>query len=546
MRNRAVVSAALLLLAAGCARCSPSAGPAPERFLPSGEPAIVVPRLGAAQDQARPLVATVLSFAAAADLAQTLQALREQLGFDPLDAKGLEGAGLDLARGAALSLTPGSPPLLVLPVGDRDRLDALVARLARDRLGAGERGTAEAGGAAVTIYRAGASGPPALSLLHHEGTALVTTGADGPALVAAAAARARGAAPGRAGGGSAATRDGALADDPAFVRARAALWQDAALVAFAPPAARALAGAPLARDGVALGVSASGTRLAMRGVVLLPSERHAFWRETLAPAAGAPAAVAHLPADAFLVGRYEGDLPTVARRVLPLSGAAAALRRSGMELERDLLGLLAPGAAAAVSLAPTFEVAAASRASQLGAGDPFRLVHVVAALEVKDGERTAAALDRLARSATALGLTASAPGAGGPVRRWRFARGAAELELALEGRRLLVGGGAGRLDALLAGAGPAYAAPSEASRRALSGGAAGGVVDFGRLVASFRALPPQAYGTGPDAFVMRSLADRLVEPASRLVAASARLDLADGAAVVDLTVEARPAGAEAR
>jgi hypothetical protein len=59
-------------------------------------------------------------------------------------------------------------------------------------------------------------------------------------------------------------------------------------------------------------------------------------------------------------------------------------------------------------------------------------------------------------------------------------------------------------------------------------------------VASFRALPPAAYGTGPDAFVMRSLAERVVEPASRLVAASLRVSLAEGAARLDLTVDARP------
>jgi len=63
-------------------------------------------------------------------------------------------------------------------------------------------------------------------------------------------------------------------------------------------------------------------------------------------------------------------------------------------------------------------------------------------------------------------------------------------------------------------------------------------VDFPGLVRRVRELPPEAFGTGPDGFVMRALVDRFLEPASHLAAASLRLEVIPGAARIDLAVEA--------
>jgi hypothetical protein len=60
-------------------------------------------------------------------------------------------------------------------------------------------------------------------------------------------------------------------------------------------------------------------------------------------------------------------------------------------------------------------------------------------------------------------------------------------------------------------------------------------------VASVQALPDEAYGTGPNAFVMRSLADRFLEPASRVQAVALRFDLLPAAALFDLEIEGRQA-----
>src|SRR6266568_630738 len=149
---RATLLAALALL--GCARCGPPPSP-PERFLAGSTAlAVIVPRLGAAQEQAAALLATAGTFPAAADLAEALPALRAQLGFDPLQPPGAAEAGLDPEGGLAIALAPGQPPLLVLPARDAGRLEATVARLAADRLGARRREVVRAGGREVITFHA--------------------------------------------------------------------------------------------------------------------------------------------------------------------------------------------------------------------------------------------------------------------------------------------------------------------------------------------------------------------------------------------------------
>lgn len=528
MRMGRAMAAALLLVATACSRREAPAPP--ERYLPAdASVAIVVPVLRDAQSQAAPLLATVLSFPAASGAGEALRAIRDQLGFDPLDPGGAASAGLDPARGAALALGPGAPPLLVLPVGDAQRLGALVARLARDRLGAGRRVEVEAAGRRVTVFTQREGAPPALALLVVRGSALLSSGPGGALRVSSSA-------------GTPEARS--LGSDPAFRRARTALEPGGVAFAFTPAGSPATAGHPLARDGAALAVSGSAARLDVRAALLLGPERLAYWREALA--GGAQAArqdLTRLPRDAFLAGRYDGDTATAGRRLLPhLAPVAEALRRAGLDPERDVLDLLAPGGAVALALAPTFQVAAVSRAAELGPQDPFRLVHLSAVVSVKDGARVAALLDRLARARPPTFRVVANRGSGGR-RTWSVLHGGVKLDLALDGSRLLVAGGPGVLEALAGReAAQAYSAPTEAARAAMAGGAGAAVLDLGQLVTSFRALPPEAYGTGPDAFVMRSLADRVIDPASRLLATSLQLELGADAALLHLVLEAKPPG----
>jgi hypothetical protein len=124
---------------------------------------------------------------------------------------------------------------------------------------------------------------------------------------------------------------------------------------------------------------------------------------------------------------------------------------------------------------------------------------------------------------------------------WTIAWGKSQLGLALAGDRLLVAGGAPRLAALEARAagGPGYEAPVPSAATALRSGLGGAVLDVAHLARSVEALPEEAYGTGPNAVVMRSLVNRYLEPAGAIAAVALRLELAPGAVIVDLDVEGR-------
>jgi hypothetical protein len=531
MRSRVLPVLAAAALATGCARCGRPPEPPPERWLPAATGAALVPRLGDAAAELGGLLQALVAIPAASGIAEPYAALKQQLGLDPLDPAGLAAAGLDPDRGAGLS--GEAQALAVLPVADAARLDALLARLARDRLGAGIRTEERQSAASLVVFRQAAGGPAALCYALVQRTALLSAGPGSPALVAAAVAR---------------PAPASLGADPTFARARQALGDGVSILTYAPPASPALAEARFLRDGAALGIRTGARGLELRLAILLSAERDEVWRE-VAGGEGAAAAgkgeLARLPADAFAALRFGGDPAALGRRLsYAVDGrAAAALRAAGFDLRQDLFDLLAPGAAVGLTLAPTFQVAAVARGPSWAAGaeDPFRLVHLSAVARVRDPARLRAALDRVA--------AAKAPGAPkGPrpltVRPrpdgtpgWRLAEGASALDLALSGDLLLVGGGAGRLDALLAAPG-GWKPPTPGAAAALAAGGVGAALDFGALVKAVRALPPEAFGTGPDGFVMRALADRFLDPASRLSAGAASLRVGAGVARVDLSIEA--------
>src|SRR5512133_652113 len=162
-------------------------GAPPERWVPAGvRLAVVVPEAGRAARELAALHATLSAFPGAGDLATVRGALAAQLGFDPLDPDALADAGLDRRRGAALALTgrdAGAPPLLVLPVKDAPKLEGLLARLARDRLGAETRTAESHGAATAVVFRRAPGAPAALAYAIVDRTALVAPGPSGPAAV---------------------------------------------------------------------------------------------------------------------------------------------------------------------------------------------------------------------------------------------------------------------------------------------------------------------------------------------------------------------------
>ncbi len=527
--RRASLALAAFLTISGCRR--EAGGPPPERWLPAdGSAAVVIPELGQAARQLGAVYRTAATVPAAAALVDAYAAVKGQLGFDPLDPKGLREAGLDPAGGAALSYARGRQAVAVLPVADLDRFDATARRLARDRMGAGQRVVAQGGGRQVVTFRPRASAPAALAYAMAGRFALVATGAGSPAAVAAVA-----------GLGEA----GSLWKSTAWTEALAALGPGQTAVGFAPAHSPALADFPAACDGAALAVRGSMSGLGVRLVLPLAPDRVPGWAALAGPgsdparAAGLEEAQLVAP-DAALAIRWGGDLAALWHRAhhrLParLAGALASAR---LDLERELLSGLAPGAALSLSIAPTFTLAEfASPSVDLRRADPFHLVRLEIAARVRDPQRVRAFSARVARAAPRWGARVVSRGA-----TWTLAYGKGQLGWSLQGERLLVAGGPGRLEALQrrAAQGPGRLQAGGSSTMAgLAGGVGAAVLDVEELVRSVRALPDEAYGTGPNAFVMRSLADRFLEPASRLRVATLHFDLLPTAALLDLEVEGR-------
>lgn len=506
-------------------------GPPPERFVPAdATAAVIVGETGRAARELAALHETISGFPGAGGIAGARGALAAQLGFDPLDPDALADAGVDARRGAAIATLvrrvgaeTASPRLVVLPARDVAKLEGLLARLARDRLGATERSAEVRGGVAVTVLRTPGSRAPALAYAIAEATALVCTGPAGPALVAEAAAL---------------RPEASLSAAHAWGVARRALGDDLAASVFVPPGSPLLGGAwPLA-DGVAVGVNAARGRLLARTAMLLGAREPSF--RALAAGGAAKALVERLDPQAPLAARWDGDLDALGQKLVPMLPARerARLAARGVDPARDLFGVLAPGAAVALSLAPGLELAGLS--GETFRDDPLRVFAFEAILPVREAAAAAAASDALER-----GRARAKPQARPRVHRLRTGSGEIAWIVDDAAKRIVAAGGPpGRLDALLArlqGDTEGFDPPTRAAEAALSGGLGGAVVNAPRLVASVRALPDAAFGTGPTGFVVRSVVDRIVDPAARLAAVSLRADLAEGALVVALEVEAQAA-----
>jgi hypothetical protein len=514
---------AVLLLAGGCSRCgAPAAGPPVERWVPSSVAGVVlVPRLGEAARQAAALHGTLASLPGQYELQGARGALAAQLSFDPLDPASMSGAGLDPERGLAVAelARPGDDqagqPLLVVAVGDAARFSTVVDRLARERLGAGERGLENANGKPVEVWRRAAGEPALLAATAVEGCALVSAGPDGPAAVKAALAL---------------DPSLSLAQSPAWQRARAALGDAAPVLVFVPPGAVAVPGSPAA-DGLAAGLSATARSVRLVAVALLGAGEPRF-RPLAGPGPGRGGATSLEPAT-VLAARISAS-PAAALALLAPRPAAGqqpdALQRLAGALALPALAeALEPPIEVGLALAPDADVGAALAAP--GELEPLRLFHAELAAGVKAGARLEPVLDELAKAA----------GGAGKGGRWRIPAGKAEVAVALAGQRLLVAAGpAGRIEPLVArGAGLGWKAPTPAAAEALAGGLGGLVLDGANLVKAVKALPPEAFGSGPDAVVARSLAEKLTAPGTGGTV-SLRADLPAGALRLTVEVELAP------
>ena len=528
MRRALAVALCSSLLLAGCGRKREY--PPPDRYVPADASlAVLVPTLGTAARQAGALYRTIAQAPQAVQLAEAHAALKAQLGFDPLDPRGMEQAGVDPAGAAAASLGSGSPAVLVLPVLDLARLDATLARLARDRMGATQRVTLQVRGVEVVTFRREGKGPAAIAYASIGPHVLLASGPDAPEAVATAATL---------------PEERSLWKSPFAAGAREALGQGWLATVLAPAGSPALADVRVARDGAALGVRAEAAQLGLRLALLLSPEREAWWKALRGEGTVDEGAVALLPPEAALLLRWSGDPAEAARRLEPWYPPAVkqALAAQRLDPVTTLAPAFGPAAAVSLALAPSFTLTDfSSPRFDLRRVDLFSFVHLDAALPVRNAAALRTFLSRLQKAGPRLSLKVVPRGPAAEPTGWTLSWGKAQLGLSLSGGRLLVSGGAPRLAALEArmGGGEAYSAPSPASRTALTTGLGGAVLDVEHLARSVEALPEEAYGTGPNAVVMRSLVNRYLEPATAISAVALRLELAPGAALLDLDVDGR-------
>jgi hypothetical protein len=366
------------------------------------------------------------------------------------------------------------------------------------------------------VFRRPGSTLPSLTYAIVERTALLTNDPSGPSLVAEAAAL---------------PPQASLAEAQGWKAARGALGDDAAALAFFPAGSRLLAGRWALADGVAFGVSAGAARLTARAAILLGAREPSFRALSVE---GTPAPLPSLDPEAQLVARWNGDFGALGRKLAPLVAERDRRRIAarGVALDRDLFDLLAPGGAVALSLPAALEVVGLTPPALRA--DPLRAVEFEAVLPVRDVDAAEAASARIARPRRPVrpGETHRLVTPSGEIA-WRIEAGSQRI--------LAAGGRPGKLEGLAArqAGGAGYRPPTSSAEAALSGGLGGAVLDAPRLVAAVRAMPPEAFGTGPSGFVMRSLVDRIVAPAARLTAISLRAHLAEGALVLVLHVEGR-------
>jgi len=515
-RSNLTPALVVLALLSGCARCgAPRTAPSPERFIPATNAgALVLPVLAEASRQAAALHGALAARPGGEELGMMRSGLGLQLTFDVFDPASLEGAGLDVQRGLAiaeLATRPGEPgtPLLILPVGDAAKLGAQVTRLAKERLGAGDRGEQAATGSTFTVWRRAAGEPPLLSVAQAEGFMLVAVGPAGPDVLRVVLAL-----------------DPAvsLAASPSWKRGRAALGDGYPVQLFVPRDAPALVGLP-ANDGLASGLSASATGVRVAVAALLgPQEVRV---RPLAGTGGGSTQPSSLHPDTVLALRLSAD-PSAALRL------AAELRG---------LPLIEPVGAIAAQLLTPIDVGATpvvtgdlgSLLGGRGLDQPVKLARLEAGAGLKDPAAFTAACDQL------MALLGAPAGKGS----WKLGGREAELAWTVQGKTVaLTAGTAGGLPALLARlkAGGRAFEPPPGTATSLAGGLGGLVLHGDNLVKSLRALPPSAFGSGPDAVVARSMAEKLAGSLGEGSAAALRADLPEGALKLTLDLQlGRPA-----
>jgi hypothetical protein len=217
-----------------------------------------------------------------------------------------------------------------------------------------------------------------------------------------------------------------------------------------------------------------------------------------------------------------------------------ALAAGDIDPLRDIAPALAPGAAIAIALSPTAKLSAVVDYGILDwrTRSPFESLQLVALAPVADEARLSRALQSLAKALPKAGAEVQRTSDGWQV---RYAGG--------EGPRFGLATVAGQKVAWLAGGfgsrdlGAILAAARDPSLPPVLAQDPGAAVriDLGALAARVRSLPDSTYGTGPQAYVARSVVGQIIEPLSAVRVTVSAIPT-DRGLRADIDVALAPAG----
>lgn len=478
--TRRLLPLLVALALAGCSRCTPGSRAAQSdasRYLVREATASVLIQKPGELGQKLTLLQRlhVANLAAATQGAPSgedyVTSVLGQVGIDLRDKASIERAGVDPDRPLGLSFLLGGAAYAVVPVKDLGRLRETLKTLAANRLGAPHlRKDGE-----VEVFAADAAAPGQLGFVQRGEVALIAA----PPLLA------------ELGSYANLSAERALLGDPVFKAAVARLPRSADAYLFTPSASQVSAEVP-PQVTVAFELSEE----ALVATVDLPRARGSAGHKALTRADG-PDLRGRLPQDAFLTARFQGDpsdLALIWDRLLGEDLRRAA-RETGVDLEKDLLGNLRPGAVLALALAQSAPLGGGVPAFDLRRTNPFQFVNLVAIAQVKDAKLARATLEKLPELAPRIGARVEATTRDGqPVYRTGYAAGEG-IHFAPHGDHVVFAAPMERLLSVLASLEQPPAAP-RSRVPALDDRAFAAVLDLPQLAESIRSLPSSAWGLG--------------------------------------------------
>jgi len=445
------------------------------------------------------------------------RAVATQLGFDPLSRDGQLAAGLDPDRAAALVLLPGATRpgwIAALPLTRAEVFAQTVDRLLRERAAFANRQDERRGRVRVAVYsREAPADRVAFAVVR--GYGVIARGDDPGAAISAAAER---------------TRDESLAQDQRLALARQRLGgQDLTVVAPAGSGlVNRLSARPLPSD---LDIGVTSTAGGLSSKLFFQASPAQAQRMKASLAGGGGALLRFLPPAAPLVARVGLAPADALREMKRLPEIADLSARLGDEVSNEIAAALLPGGALSIDLAPRANLAALV---DFGLTDwqrrsPLETFQIVALAKVRDRARLLRALENAAHALGGVGARATRSGSGWQV---RYAGG--------EGPRFGVIDLGGTPVAYLVGGGISPDQLGEGPRRdpiVEQDAGASVQIDFGKLAAHVASLPESSYGSGPQAYVARSVVAQVLEPLRPLRVTVAALPQDEGMrAEVDIAI----------